>query len=234
MTRRYPWTLGGAVLLTILLICLLTVTSLAQATTQGEGETACSEGCHERRDEPRPDWHPDIGERAVMAGSAESQGIAPTQPLTATILVISASPRVTSAEPVTLTATLRDILGAPVPGAQIRFSLEAEFAGTRGQMEIGAARTDAEGRAFLDYEPSVAQRTHLITARFTGTGTFAPSEQRIDVVSVGAPVPAYVVAPVGLEAVGRWALGTFLIAVLGVWAAFGYVVYQAYAIWRGA
>ena len=238
MTRRLPWAVRGLTLLTVLSISLLTVTSLAQTTNLDDGEKTCSEGCHEARSEPRPDWHPALEDRT--ANGAELPKISVpvddggTAALTPTTLTLSPSSPVTAGEPISLVVALRDVEGAPVPKAEIRFLVDAKFAGTQGQMEVGVARTDADGVASLDFQPTLAQEKQVITARFEGLDVYAESEQSVEITSVGTPPPAYVVAPIGLEVVGRWTLAAFLAAILGVWVAFGFVLYQGYAIWKGS
>ncbi len=153
--------------------------------------------------------------------------------LTATSIKLKPSSTVSAGEPIDLMATVRDANGAPVAKADVHFFADVEFAGTKGTMEIGTARTDANGVAFFDYQPTFAARYLKITARFEGMGVYAEAEQSTTVAIVDA-LPAYTVRPVGLEAVGQWTLAAFLLAIAGVWAVFGYVLFQAYQISRGS
>ncbi len=158
-------------------------------------------------------------------GAAGSAAVA----LTPTTLALSSS-FPAAGSPLTLTAVLQDATGAPVPKADVRFYVLTEFLGVKGKMEIGVARTDAEGVALLTYQPTQAGEYATIRAHFEGQALYGESERNRLIRIV--PSPANVVAPAGLEAVGRWVLAAFALALLGVWASFGFVLYQAYAIAR--
>ncbi|MBI3941976.1 MAG: Ig-like domain repeat protein [Chloroflexi bacterium] len=164
------------------------------------------------------------------SGGSNSSGAAVAR--TATTLAVSPSSSVTAGEPVTLMATLKDAKGVPVPKAEVHFYVEAEFAGSKGQMEIGKAKTDANGVAFLDYQPTLAVQQHKIVARFEGMGIYGESQQAIQIQEVGVLPAAYTVAPIGLEAIRHWAPMALVVVLLGVWITFGYVLYQVYAIAR--
>lgn len=228
MTERSRWVLGVASL-TVLLIFLLTVSALAEsvgsvgAAPQAE---ACSEGCHEVRPGPPPSWHTYHEGRSAESSSSAEQ--APT-----TLSLSPSSWAVGAGEIVNLMAVVRDAQGAPVPRAVVHFYVDAEFVGRKGQAEVGATTTNAQGVAFFDYEPALAAEKQRITARFEGQGSHGKSEQAVEIRQVESPLLAYRVAPVGLEAVGPWALAAFLVALAGVWVAFGYIAYQGYAIARG-
>ncbi len=173
--------------------------------------------------------------------------------LTPTKLNVTPSSWVTGGDTVALMATLNDGSGNPVPKAEVRFLLDAEFAGRKGKMDIGSAKTDAKGVAFLDFKPTLATDQYAITARFVGMGVYAESEQAIAIQSTGAPPSAYVMEPTGLEIIPAWAApltvgvadrpiihqildhwATFglTLAVLAVWAIFAFILYQAFSISR--
>ncbi|MBW7881302.1 MAG: hypothetical protein H3C34_01465 [Caldilineaceae bacterium] len=169
------------------------------------------------------------GHLKVRRTGAGSDGAAA---LTATALTVAPSSWTTEGETVTLMTLLRDAQGAAVPKAEIHYYLDAEFAGTKGNMEIGRAKTDANGVAFLDFRPTLSIPQQVITARFSGMGIYDESEQTFAIEVTGVPPAAYTVAPVGLEELRRWAPAVLVAVVLGIWAIFGVVVYQLYRIWR--
>lgn len=152
--------------------------------------------------------------------------------LTPTTLTVSPSSWVSVGDPITLMAVLKDASGVPVPKAELHFRVDAEFVGTRGQMKIGTARTDANGVAFLDYQPTLALQQQTITAHFEGLGIYDESEQAIVIKEVVTPPPAYTVAPPSLEPVRHWAPLALTGVLLSVWLIFGFVLYQMYGIFR--
>ncbi|MDO8531377.1 MAG: hypothetical protein Q7T26_04300 [Dehalococcoidia bacterium] len=173
--------------------------------------------------------------------------------LTPTKLNVSPSSWVTGGETVALMASLNDGSGNPVPKAEVRFLLDAEFAGRKGKMDIGSAKTDAKGVAFLDFKPTLATNQYAITARFEGMGVYAESEQAIAIQSTGAPPSAYVMESTGLgiippwaasltvgvadrplihQLLDHWATSGLALVVLAVWGIFGFILYQAFSISR--
>jgi hypothetical protein len=158
----------------------------------------------------------------------ESQSAA----FTPTILEMSPSSWVATGRLIVLTTTLRDTDGAPVPRAEVRFNLEAEFAGVEGPMEIGRARTDADGVAFFNYQPTLNLRQHRITAHFDGMGIYDESQHGVQIDGIGEPPSAHRPVPLGLEAIRPWAPAALLAVVIVIWMTFAYVLYQVYAIAR--
>ena len=180
--------------------------------------------------------------------------------LTPTTLALSPSAWETGGEPILLTAVLKDAQGAPVPKAEIRFFLDAEFVATQGKMELGLAKTGADGTASLKFRPTLADAQQRITARFEGVGLYDESQQSIEIQVTKEPPPAYVMVPVGLEArlpagpqvlffavapanpLGStlaWALAhvvplTLAAVLLAIWSTFGFVLYQTLGIRRAA
>jgi hypothetical protein len=151
---------------------------------------------------------------------------------TPTVLRVTPSSWVTGGDPINLMVVLQDVHGTAVPKAEVYFTLDAEFAGTRGEMEIGRAKTDAHGVAFLDYQPLLGVRQHKITAHFEGLGIYDESQQAIEIQELGMPPTAYTLAPIGLESIRHWAPTAFMLVLVGIWIAFGYVLYQVVAIAR--
>lgn len=132
---------------------------------------------------------------------------------------------------VTLTTTLLDDNGQPVADVPVSFFVDAEFAGTKGPMEIGIRHTDEAGVAALEYRPAITGE-QLVTARFDGRGLHAQSEEtlQLDVLDV---IPAYVEEAKGLESLRRWAPVGVGAVVVAIWSVFGYVGYQMIRIQRG-
>jgi len=183
----------------------------------------------------------------VKRGSGSAGGSAS---FTSTDLNISASATATSGEVVTLTVVLKDVTGVAVPKAEVRFYLDAEFVGTRGQMEIGKARTDANGVAVWAYQPTLDVPQYNITARFEGMGVYGESQEAIAIQELVAPPSAYTVAPAGLEgapkfptsvglgdtaesawswSVSHWGPLLLMLMVVGAWVTFIYVLYNVYS-----
>ncbi len=166
------------------------------------------------------------GTLKISRGGAGGGSIA----YTPTALSLSSSSLVTAGDPVILTAALRDAQGKPVAKAEIRFLQDASFAGTKAQMEIGVAKTDANGVAFLEFQPVMADRQQTITATFAGKGLFAESQQAIQITEAGVPPSAYEMASIGLEPLRRWAPFGLAGIILGVWATFGFVMFRAFGM----
>ncbi|MBI4308503.1 MAG: hypothetical protein HY684_06840 [Chloroflexi bacterium] len=183
--------------------------------------------------------------RGVSGGGAAA--------LTPTSLTVSPSSWATDGDTVTLMATLKDAKGAPVSKAEVLFLLDAEFVGAKSKMEIGAAKTDANGVAFLEFKPTLAVERYAITARFEGMGVYGESQQAIEIQALGTPPPAYVMEPVGLgiipswaaplmlsaggqslaqQVASRWPTTALALAVLAIWAILGFILYQAFSISR--
>ncbi|MBI3953906.1 MAG: Ig-like domain repeat protein [Chloroflexi bacterium] len=174
----------------------------------------------------------DYLQRGRLKVSRGGSGGAAAAALTPTALALTPSSWVTAGDPLSLMAVLKDAQGTPVSKGEVRFYLDAEFAGTKGKMEIGTAKTDKNGVALLSYRPALAARQQKITAHFEGMGVYGESQQAVELQEVGVPPPAYTTAPVGLESIRHWAPTALAAAVLAVWSVFGFVLYQAIGIAR--
>ncbi len=150
--------------------------------------------------------------------------------LTPTTLTLSSSSTITTGEPVSFTAVLKDRDGAPVSKAEVHFYVDAEFAGSKGKMAIGLSKTDAKGVALLDYKPTIEMEKHTISASFEGVGIYAESQQATDIQQIGPTDPAYQTAPVGLEGVKLWVKLTVVVIIGSVWLTFGFVLFQAMGV----
>ncbi|MBI2938797.1 MAG: hypothetical protein HYY04_00030 [Chloroflexi bacterium] len=165
-------------------------------------------------------------------GSSAASPAGAKAALTATTLTLRPSTWLGEDSPMTIMASLRDPKGAPVSKAEVRFFVDAEFAGTKGKMEVGRAKTDANGIAFFDYRPTLAAPDQKLTARFEGMGLYGESQQVVEIKLGGVPSPAYTVAPRGLEAIRRGAPVVLVLVILGVWTTFGFVLFQIWGIFR--
>jgi hypothetical protein len=132
--------------------------------------------------------------------------------------------------PVGLSAFLLDADGDPLPDAPVRFYVHTEFAGTAGEMEVGVARTDQDGVAYLTYFPTFTGE-QTVTARFDGFGLYGDSLEVIKLRVLDAD-PAYTVPDAGLDGLRDWAPVGVVLVLAAVWATFGYVLYQVYHIGR--
>jgi hypothetical protein len=148
------------------------------------------------------------------------------------LAVIPSSKLIAAGESVVLRAVLKDDKGAPVQKAVVHFYLDAEFAGTKHAMEIGRGKTDGNGVAFVDYRPTLPGETQKITARVEAFGVYADSEQTFELKQIGDPLPAYRTAPVGLEDIRALAPYGLALVVVGVWATFAFVMFQALSVAR--
>lgn len=168
------------------------------------------------------------GHLKVKSGGGASGGGGTT--LTGTSIAVEPSAWDVSG-PITLTSTLVDDSGQPIVDAPVSFFVDAEFAGTKGPMEIGVSRTDEDGVAALDYTPTT-RGDQLVKARFDGAGLYAESEETLEL-NVLKATPAYIEAPKGLESLRHWAPAGVGVVVLGIWSVFGYVAYQVVRIRGG-
>ncbi len=150
-----------------------------------------------------------------------------------TLLKVSSSVPSTAGEAITLMAVLKDATsGDPVPKAEIHFYIDAEFAGAHGKMQIGKAKSDSNGIAFFDFQPTLSVPQYRITAHFAGAGIYDESENTVTIVETGVPPAAYTVDPENLPGVRFWAPPVLAGILAGIWLAFAYVLFQVYGIWK--
>lgn len=189
------------------------------ANRPGTFELTCSNDC---------DIHDKLKSAHLkVKGAAGGSGAAALEP---TALTLFPSAWQVAEGPVKLSATLKDGAGNPVPKATVRFYVDGEFAGTKGAMEVGAAKTDAKGMAAVSYNPTFAGQQQ-VAARFEGMGIYAESEKAVQI-KVASARPAYAVAPIGLDAIRSRAPIALAMLVLSIWCTFGFVLYQIYGVRR--
>lgn len=133
---------------------------------------------------------------------------------------------------VSLSAALQDKDGKPIPKAEVRFYTEQKFLGQTGLVDIGMAKTGANGYAYLLYHPTTSVPRTII-AKFAGVGLYDATEQTISLAGSSQFGPQVSLdsddSLHGLKGGARLAL-VFVIA--GVWLTFGFLLYQALSIRR--
>lgn len=164
---------------------------------------------------------PDLAspDTAHSSGLLVRIGPAPEVVIAAPTSIRAASARLVVGQRMTLGAFLLDPAGAPVPGQPIEFYQETTF----GLLYLGLERTNALGKAGLEYEPR-AEGTWTFRFMFRGTGTLLPSSQSLTIVaeSAGSLPPAF-----------RIDLGIALVVLTvlsGVWGSYAFVLRQLAAI----
>lgn len=89
------------------------------------------------------------------------------------IVNLGFEPFAVAGDEIAVSAYLRDPVGNPVYGAEIRFTYEAKFMNVSGSVEIGTAVTDENGLALVLFEPRTEGESSL-RAAFAGNDVFAP------------------------------------------------------------
>jgi plastocyanin len=159
--------------------------------------------------------HDSLQNGKLVVGGA---GAGAAASFTPTTLSLKPSTYATAGGPILLTALLADAKGAPVSKATVTFYEDATLGSTSGQMEIGTARTDGNGVAFLYFQPTLDDPQQTITAKFGGAGVNAESSGTIHIRQVDNPPPAYVTEPVGLAGLRAIAPSAFEVVIALVWA----------------
>lgn len=164
----------------------------------------------------------------VKGGSAGGSAAA----LTPTKVSIEPSGISAKSGSVTVAAFLLDSKGDPVPKAEVQFYLEETFVGAKGLVEVGVAKTGPTGLAKLVYKPTHSGKQNL-TARFEGMGVYDASEQVVEIPSSRVVEPTIASDGAGrLHGIKDWAPLAFLTVIGSVWAAFAFILYQAWSVSR--
>lgn len=143
--------------------------------------------------------------------------------------VLTAASAKNADKSITFAVRLTDAEGVPLSLAEVRLFHAVSLFGVDGSLEIGRAETGKNGSAEIRYVPHEIG-TETITVRFEGTVLYAPAEQQV-VIQVDT-AKEYHVATKGLDTVRYWMPIWFVATVLGVWATFGYVIFQIMGIRR--
>jgi hypothetical protein len=170
----------------------------------------------------------------VKPAGSGGGGTAASARLATTLSIKPSMTLVATGDAINLLTTLRDKNGAAVPKADIQYFVDTQFAGVKGKMNIGHAHTDDNGVAFFAYRPTLSAGQQRITAQFDTSGLYDESTQSVDIQLVGQPLPAYRQAAIGLEPFRELAPYGLMILVLGIWATFAFVLFQAVSVARGA
>lgn len=157
-------------------------------------------------------WTPPAGAASpqVAPTGVEPTELHPTAP--ADIAVGSASE---------ISAILHDaVTEIGLAGENLTFSLQTTF----GSLPLKTAVTNAQGAAFLDYDP-VAPGTYTIRVSFDGNAAYAPSNASVTVQAVAASAAAAPLLPATPTVV------LVIVSVVGgVWATYAFVAVQILGI----
>ncbi|MBI3742179.1 MAG: hypothetical protein HY257_10560 [Chloroflexi bacterium] len=97
-------------------------------------------------------------------------------------------------------------------------------------MEIGVARTDANGVAFLDYRPTLDVAKQTILVESEASGIYAETAQTIEIQESAPPASSYNAAGIGLDDIRRAAPFALVGVVIAVWATYAFVLAQVLGI----
>ena len=122
---------------------------------------------------------------------------------------------VVSGTPLELAVTLLDPAGNPIAGALISFSIPTEFLNNTGDMDIGWARTNADGVASLDYAPRIEGEREIV-ASFDGNEIFTPSSITETLMVEQGPVSYRELSPVRVPGANKWMAAAVLLVVWGL------------------
>jgi plastocyanin len=132
---------------------------------------------------------------------------------------------------ISLAATLIGSDGQPIPKAELTFFVESQFAGTTGLMEVGTAQTGPAGIAQLSYHPSV-QAAEKMVVKFEGLGVYDVSETTVNLPGSASFGTAAAASDNTLHGIKSWAHVGFVLIILGVWFAFGFILFQVWKVSR--
>lgn len=105
-------------------------------------------------------------------------------------------------------------------GENVTFSLQTTF----GSLVLKTTHTDAQGTAYLDYDP-VAPGTYTILVAFDGSAAYAPCNASVSVEAVVGPASA------GLQLPATPVIVLVIVAVVGgVWTTYALVAFQILGI----
>ena len=145
---------------------------------------------------------------------ATSQPVWAASPVT---LELEAPEQVTLGDMVRVTAVLRDLTGAPAPGATIVFWSPASFLSVGGSIELGRALTDAQGKATLRYQVRTEEKASL-NAYFSGDSRYLSAQASTEMKVQGtAQITRHPIEGVRVPGIGVWILAAIL---GGVWSTY--------------
>ena len=167
------------------------------------------------------------GELKVTAGGGAAAALQPSK-----FVVDPVTGVITKGGSVSIAAQLVDKDGKPIPKAEVRFYAEQQFLGRTGLIEIGIAKTGANGIASAVYRPTTPDAEKIV-AKFAGVGLYDATEQTIPLVGSAQFAPA--AAPNSddtLHGMKKGARLGLVLVIAGVWLTFGFIAFQAWGISR--
>lgn len=120
-------------------------------------------------------------------------------------LTIQAPTQMNLGDQSVVTAVLKDSKGAPIPGATILFWRPGDFLSVSGAVELGSAKTNAQGIATFNYQ---ARNQSIVTLNvsFSGNDQHDPANTSQDIKVLGSTQLYQSTAGVHLPGVTVWLL----------------------------
>jgi plastocyanin len=161
------------------------------------------------------------------AGGAAAASLQPTK------LSVEPGAVVAGGADLVVSAFLLDSSGQPIPKAEVMLMSNEQFVGKTGLVEVAMGKTDQAGLVKFDYTPTHVGAQSLVL-RFDGMGIYDKTEQAVTSPSEPAFGPLVVgTGTDNLHGIKGLARIAFLLVILGVWSAFGFILYQAWSVRRG-
>jgi plastocyanin len=133
---------------------------------------------------------------------------------------------------VSIAAALQDKDGKPIAKAEVLFYANRTFLGRTGEVPIAVGKTDATGLAYATYHPTNSDGGKII-ARFEGGGLYDKAEQTVTLAASDQfqPIPQSA-SDDNLHGIKKVAPYVLVIVIGLVWAAFAFMLFQAWSISR--
>jgi len=132
---------------------------------------------------------------------------------------------------VSILGTLTDKDGKPVSKADVTFLIKQQFAGTSGLMEVGTAKTGADGTAQFVYHPTTPDAESMVV-RFDGQGLYDATEASVDLPASRNFTPALVEEKEDILTFKFWGKVGFVLVIGGVWSTLLFILFQAFGVSR--
>ncbi|HEY5476516.1 MAG TPA: cupredoxin domain-containing protein [Tepidiformaceae bacterium] len=167
---------------------------------------------------------------AGAAGGAAGGSAAPA--LTATKFTVDPAAGIAlQGDHVSILGKLTDKDGQPVAKADVTFLLKEQFAGASGLMEVGTAKTGADGSVEFVYHPTTPDAESMVV-HFDGQGLYDASDANIELPASRNFVPALVEEHEQILTFKFWAKVGFVLVIGGVWSTLLFILFQAFGISR--
>lgn len=154
--------------------------------------------------------------RVVAAGGAAA-GVEPQ----ATSVRVTTSPPPVPGGQAEVRARATTGAGVPLEGVVVEFALRTTFL-ISGWMELGQARTGADGEAVFRFTPT-AGGDQTVRARYAGSGRYLGAERSSAITVPPVPLPHRAEGGGLIPGLGFWLLG---VVVGGVWLTYLLILYQ--------